>query len=172
MLETLGATSHPIDRLEVRAPAALLYARTCYDHLAGGLAVRIHDQLLTDGHLDNDSDTHLHLTTSGEDLLASIGVDIDAARALRRPMVRGCLDWTQRRHHVAGAAAAAMLKAFIAQSWIRRGSEPRTVNVTDRGRAALHEHFNLDLATDSTWTGRCHNVSTAARPAPLRPGAA
>ncbi|MEO0494248.1 MAG: helix-turn-helix transcriptional regulator [Actinomycetota bacterium] len=144
MLETLGAACHPIDISPPAAPAALLYARTCYDHLAGELAVQIYDQLLADGRLDHHHG-QLVLTPTGEATLSAIGVDIDKARGARRPTVRSCLDWTQRRHHLAGSAAAATLDTFLTQRWITRGPKPRTVNLTDRGRRAIAKHFNLNL---------------------------
>lgn len=147
LLETLGAAANPIGAAMHKAPAALLYARTCYDHLAGELAVHIHDQLLADGHLHHDDDHHhLGLTPSGAELMAAIGVDVDAARAAKRPTVRGCLDWTQRRHHLAGSVAAGMLDAFLAQQWVTRGVKPRVIQITDTGRVAIRDHFNL--ATD------------------------
>lgn len=143
MLEGLGA-SPPVEAFRSRAPAALTYARSCYDHLAGRLAVTIFDRLLGDGHLDL-VDGHLHLSESGSTLLADIGIDTDALRREQRPTVRSCLDWTQRRHHLAGAAGAALLGVFLERQWVVRGIQPRSIRLTRQGRTALAEYLGVDL---------------------------
>ncbi len=142
LLETLGANAtHPTDP---RVPADLAYARTCYDHLAGELAVAIYERLLTDHHID-EHDGHLTISPSGYDLLASVGAEIDEVRNARRTVARPCLDWTQRRHHLAGAAGKALLAALIANHWIKPGNRPRAIRVTETGRARIAEAFSLSL---------------------------
>lgn len=143
MLESLGAAA-PVDAFRSRAPAALTYARSCYDHLAGELAVLIFDQLVNDGHLDR-VDGHLQLSESGTALLASTGIDIEALRRSKRPIVRSCLDWTQRRHHLAGAAGAALLGISLERRWVIRGTQPRSIRLTSQGRTALGERMGLAL---------------------------
>lgn len=145
LLEALGAAPQPADLPGPKAPAALLYARTCYDHLAGELAVGIYDQLLADSHIEPDEGT-LRLTSSGEALIERLGVDIAKARASQRPTVKSCLDWTERRHHLAGSVGAGILDALLDRSWIARDSKPRTIRVTDNGRGAIRDHFNLAVA--------------------------
>ena len=141
LLEAIGASAtHPADP---RAPADLAYARTCYDHLAGRLAVTIYDRLLADDHLE-DVDGQLRVTESGYDLLATIGADVGRIRTASRARARPCLDWTQRRHHLAGAAGKALLDALLANGWIKRGNRPRTIRITESGRARLAEAFGLD----------------------------
>ncbi|NED58899.1 transcriptional regulator, partial [Micromonospora aurantiaca] len=83
------------------AGVALAYARTCYDHLAGRLGVLVYDALLDRGVLDRSGG--LALTGNGVTWLAGLGVPVEPLRATRRPLVRDCLDWTERRPHLAGA---------------------------------------------------------------------
>ena len=77
MLESLGASA-PVDAFRSRAPATLTYARSCYDHLAGELAVAIYDPLISDGHLDR-ADGHIRLSESGAALLSGLGIDTNIA---------------------------------------------------------------------------------------------
>ena len=143
MIEALGAAPvAPHERRKPSAPSALLYARTCYDHLAGELAVRIYDQLVAGGDLV-EHDDHVELTEAGGNRFGALGVDVEAARAVRRPTCRGCLDWTERRHHLAGSAASALLDALLDKKWLTRTATPRAIRVTEAGRIGIFEHFNL-----------------------------
>ena len=112
-------------------PADLLYARSCHDHLAGQLGVHIFDFLLDSGHVESDDD-HLTLALSGRTVLNSLGVDVDAAIRVTRPTARTCLDWTERRHHL--ATAAALLDSLLARRWLARGTRPRSLRVTLTGQ--------------------------------------
>ena len=134
-----------------KAPAALLYARSCYDHLAGELAVQLFDRLSEDGRIvvDLDEGTVL-LTSSGESLFTELGVDLDTARRAKRATLRPCLDWTQRRHHLAGRAAAGLLDALFDRGWIVRGAAARSVELTERGRRGLTNTIGVDLAAVSS----------------------
>lgn len=143
MLESLGATPLPIPTPQPPTASSLSYARTCYDHLAGELAVRIYDQMLRQGHLAED-EHQLRLTASGRALLVGIGVDV-AASTSYRPLARACLDWTQRRRHLAGAAGAGLLEALLNKRWILRQTRPRTVRVTRTGRTSIAEVFALEV---------------------------
>jgi DNA-binding transcriptional ArsR family regulator len=140
LLESLGAVDvpPPRDASGPRAPSDLQYVRSCYDHLAGHLAVRIYDHLLAKGHLRR-SDYHLTITPSGRALLSELGVDLNAVRSASRPLARSCLDWTERRHHLAGAAGAALFQALLTRKWLVRGSRPRSVRITDAGQRGLDD---------------------------------
>jgi DNA-binding transcriptional ArsR family regulator len=142
LLETLGAAPTPTAAPRSSAPAALAFARTCYDHLAGELAVRLYDHLIARAHL-HEVDDLLALTPSGLELFDSIGVDTQAIRSSKRPTVRRCMDWTERRHHLAGAAGAALLDALLANRWITRGPRPRSVRLTNAGNTAIATIFAL-----------------------------
>ncbi|HEY9558637.1 MAG TPA: metalloregulator ArsR/SmtB family transcription factor [Acidimicrobiales bacterium] len=140
LLESLGArASSPADP---RAPADLVHARTCYDHLAGELAVQIYERLLADGHLAEDGGD-VAITPTGLELLAAIGADVDALRGAGRSAARPCLDWTQRRHHLAGAAGKELLRALIDNGWIKRGQRPRSVRITEAGRKSITRELGV-----------------------------
>lgn len=138
LLETLGAIDLPSTarRDLPRAPTELVHARSCYDHLAGRLGVRIYDFLLGGGHLELDDD-HVTLTPTGCAVLEELGVDVDTAVLATRPTARRCLDWTERRHHLAGATGAALFDALLVRRWIARGTRPRSVRVTTKGQRGL-----------------------------------
>ncbi|PWR06178.1 transcriptional regulator, partial [Micromonospora acroterricola] len=121
------------------AGAALAYARTCYDHLAGRLGVLMYDALLADGRLDRASG--LTLTPDGWAWAAGLGVPVDVLRTARRPVVRDCLDWTERRPHLAGGLGAALCRRFADLGWTTRGTG-RAVRLTPTGRAALAATLN------------------------------
>src|SRR5690606_26809988 len=92
-----------------RTSAAMAYARTCYDHLAGVLGVAVHDALVAGGALRVGTDGYA-LTPVGEQRLAALGVDLARARAARRAFAFPCLDATQRRPHLAGAVGAGLCR--------------------------------------------------------------
>src|SRR5437764_8081073 len=103
---------------------AMRKARVCYDHLAGEMGVRMFDALMKGRHLAL-RDGALAITRSGTDFLADIGVDIPDSP--RRPMCRGCLDWSMRRQHLAGALGAALLERMYEVKWARRDKGTRAV---------------------------------------------
>lgn len=140
LLESIGA--HATRPSDPRAPADLVHARTCYDHLAGELAVKIYDQLIANRHL-SDHNGQLTINPTGFDLFAALGVDIDAIRSAKRAKARPCLDWTQRRNHLAGAAGKELLAAFTANNWINPGNRPRSVRLSEIGRAKINNVFGL-----------------------------
>lgn len=140
LLETLGANA--TSPAPPKVPADLAHARTCYDHLAGQLAVAIYQQLLADNHLSED-DEHLIVTPSGFDLFAEVGADTDAMKAANRRTARACLDWTQRRHHLAGAAGKELLTAFTNAGWMNPGNRPRSIRITRAGRQNIVRLFGL-----------------------------
>ena len=141
LLETLGAVTTPISTAS-RSAAVLGYARTCYDHLAGEIAVQIYDRLLIDGHLVTLGGA-LQLSPSGFELLRSIGTDVDTILSSKRPTARSCLDWTERRHHLAGGAGAGLHDALFKNKWVTRGPQPRSIRITETGRSGIAKHFIL-----------------------------
>ena len=129
--------------------AALRAARTCYDHLAGRLGVALTDALVQGGRMELAADGGM-VTEAGLALLGGIGIDTDAllARAAQpssRLLCRPCLDWSERRPHLAGAVGAALCAHFLAENWIRRIKGSRAVAVTPKGERRFHEAFGLRL---------------------------
>lgn len=123
----------------VRRRDALAHARTCYDHLAGRVGVAVTDAMLERGLLDRRRG--LNLTASGAAWLEGLGIEVPSGT--RRPAVRACLDWTERRPHLAGAVGAALCRHAFDADWVTRFGATRAVTVTDAGRAALHRHLGL-----------------------------
>jgi DNA-binding transcriptional ArsR family regulator len=117
---------------------ALARARTCYDHLAGVLGVTITDAMTRQGLLDGEQG--LALTSEGARWFAALGLSLPATR---RPLARSCLDWTERRPHLAGAAGATLCRHAFGSRWITRIGTGRAVALTDAGREALEQHLGL-----------------------------
>ncbi|WP_224392495.1 helix-turn-helix transcriptional regulator [Pseudonocardia sp. ICBG1293] len=115
-----------------RAAARLAGARTCYDHLAGTFGVALFDGLVADGLLAVEHG--LALTPAGRDWFTGLVGDLPRRG---RPVVRACLDWTERRHHLAGAAGAALCRTLFDRGWVERGPDHRSVRLTGDGRRAL-----------------------------------
>jgi DNA-binding transcriptional ArsR family regulator len=143
-LEALAAISppKPVNTLRGSAAArALRPARYCYDHIAGELGVRIYDHLVAIDGLTVAAEG-LTLTAPGEAWFVACGVDVEHARSARRALVRQCIDWTERRPHLAGALAAELASTLLRQQWIaRRAVGERGVTVTERGRAELERRM-------------------------------
>jgi DNA-binding transcriptional ArsR family regulator len=118
---------------------ALARARTCYDHLAGDLGVMITEAMTRRGLLDCEHG--LTLTSDGAGWVAALGITLPTAT--RRPLARSCLDWTERRPHLAGAVGAALCSHAFGSRWITRIGTGRAVAVTETGREALHKHLGL-----------------------------
>src|SRR5213593_3259260 len=121
---------------------AVRAARTCYDHLAGRLGVAIADALVRDGVLNREDGAFRVIDAPR---LAELGIDVDELSRSRRALARPCLDWSERRHHVAGALGAALAKTAFANGWIERLPSGRAVRVTEEGRKALKRRLNVAL---------------------------
>jgi DNA-binding transcriptional ArsR family regulator len=124
---------------------ALRKARICYDHLAGELGVSAYESLLRRQVL-KVSGEDLRLTASGAEWFESIGVDARAAAGERRTFCRACLDWSERRHHLAGALGAAMLSRVYDFRWASRDKGSRAIRFTPTGERKFHALFNGDPA--------------------------
>lgn len=119
---------------------ALRDARVCYDHLAGEWGVRLYESLLAGGRLVV-RDAEPHVTSSGEVFFEAFGIDVGALRQSRRPICRRCLDWSVRRHHLAGGLGAALLDRIFARRWARRHPASRAVIFTSSGWEELARAF-------------------------------
>ncbi|MER7001866.1 winged helix-turn-helix domain-containing protein [Dactylosporangium sp. NPDC000555] len=128
---------------QATAAAAMRRARTCYDHLAGELGVAVTDAMTARGLLDQRAG--FALTDRGLAwLTAEAGIDPAGLRRQRRPLARGCLDWTERRPHLAGVAGARLCERFMAQGWVVRVGTGRAVKVTPAGRSGLHDLLGIE----------------------------
>ena len=145
MLESMMVVTAPPPIRTGPRDAAMRHARICYDHLAGQVAVGIADAMAARGQIELGTDGGT-LTESGRHLLDTIGVELPfGSDKSGARFCRPCLDWSERRHHLAGAVGAALYRTFLARNWIRRIEGSRTVTLTPPGRAAFHRHFGLQL---------------------------
>jgi len=119
---------------------ALRKARICYDHLAGDYGVRMLDSLIARGAIDAVGDS-LALTENGESELKRIGIDVHALKSSRRPLCRSCLDWSERRAHLAGGLGKALLSKFFDKGWARRTAESRSVVFSPEGERQFLAQF-------------------------------
>ncbi|HKX32556.1 MAG TPA: helix-turn-helix transcriptional regulator [Blastocatellia bacterium] len=149
--------AHAIEAMVALAPSAgsaarlpkgqtpdLRYARTCYDHLAGRVAVELcqaleRQQLLADG------ERAFTVSRAGARWFRQIGIEIDDLQRLRRPLARPCLDWSERRPHLAGALGAALLDQMFRRGWIARVRATRLIRITSEGRIELQRLLKLNL---------------------------
>ena len=130
--------------------AALRKARTCYDHLAGGLGVALADALVDGGYVELGDDAGL-VTDAGQALFDRVGVDLSARTGPQHKqsahmLCRPCLDWSERRPHIAGAVGKALCAHSLNEGWIRRVEGTRAVTVTPKGRQIFREAFGLRAA--------------------------
>ncbi|MFD8302340.1 ArsR/SmtB family transcription factor [Streptomyces sp. NPDC059690] len=146
LVEELAAHAGPGDVVRPRglrassAGSAMARGRTCYDHLAGRLGIAVTDALALRGLLRTDAG--FALTDAGSDWFGAAGIALE--RGGRRPLVRACLDWTERRPHLAGTAGAALCRHALDAGWcVRIGSE-RAVKVTAVGERALRELLGIE----------------------------
>ncbi|MGN6579244.1 MAG: ArsR/SmtB family transcription factor [Bordetella sp.] len=127
---------------------ALRYARTCYDHLAGEIAVAITDSMIAAGHIELTPEAGA-LTEQGTRFLHDLGIEPEACaqhaapRRSTRVFCRPCLDWSERRHHIAGTLGAALFQHYLKQGWIRRPEGTRSVTVTPAGQQAFARLFGV-----------------------------
>lgn len=134
-LMVLAASGLAARRLPQRVGAELSSARTCYDHFAGRLGTDIHNALLAGGHLAV-AEGGYGLTTSGEGVFAALGIALPD-KPPRRALLRPCLDWSERRPHLAGHLAAALACRCFEKAWVLRRKDSRAVTLTESGRVAL-----------------------------------
>lgn len=146
-LESLGmvADATPVSGYRrSRRAEYLAAARFCYDHLAGRLGTALSDAWVRSGWLAGRDE--LALTDAGAVGLREVGVDVDGAVSARRATTRSCLDWTERRPHLAGALGSAVGARFLEAGWVTRHRSGRGLDVTAAGHDLVREAWGIDLA--------------------------
>ena len=123
---------------------AVRFARSCYDHLAGRVGVAVTSALLERGRLVLRG-ADFEVTPAGERFFIRLGVDARGARSARRAFARACLDWSERKPHLAGALGAALLDRLLALKWLERAPEGRALMLRERGRQGLAQLLGVRL---------------------------
>jgi DNA-binding transcriptional ArsR family regulator len=120
-------------------PSRLRSARTCYDHMAGEVAVAFHDRMRELGWIERatPSDNLYELSKAGMEELGRLGIDVDSLRLMRRRFAYACLDWSERRPHIGGALGAALLTLALKRKWVTEDTYGRGLKVTERGRREM-----------------------------------
>jgi DNA-binding transcriptional ArsR family regulator len=184
-LEALAVIAPPLPVTSLRQSAranALRRSRTCYDHLAGCLGVALMRALLDAGLLTGHDGIHradeavrdrpaaygrdvaYRLSDAGREAFAAFGIDVTRLPP-RRPAIRYCVDWSEQRHHLAGALGAALTARLFALNWVRHGVSPRVVHLTAAGVDGLERTFGFD---SGPWRDGVNRG--AERPARAAPG--
>ena len=154
LLESLMSVAFRTGAVRVRSSPrepALRKARVCYDHLAGELGVLVYDRLAQAGAFTLDADG-VQLTGAGRRIIEELGIDIAALASTRRAFCRTCLDWSERRHHLAGSLGSALLARFEQLGWARRANDSRVMVFSSAGEQALR-----------AWSGRAADEAAPAR---------
>jgi hypothetical protein len=128
-------------------PARLRNARTCYDHMAGTVAVALHDHLLGQGWLATAGDGY-DLTPAGIEGCAALGLDVAALKKQRRRFACPCLDWSERRAHLGGALGAALLRLALDKGWVEQDLDSRALAVPTAGRKRIEAAFGTRLGVE------------------------
>lgn len=146
-LETLHAIapSTPIRSLgESNQVHTLHFARTCYDHLAGKLGVALTDRFIELKYLEKSGNEFL-LSALGKKKLQTLGIEVEKKPKSRRCFARQCLDWSERRYHLAGSLGASLTQRLFELNWIERLPNGRAVRLTDAGIKGLFDEFELKI---------------------------
>jgi DNA-binding transcriptional ArsR family regulator len=146
MLESINIVAAvqapPRRRPPSRIDAAMRDARTCYDHLAGRLGIAWAEMLVGRRHIEL-SDEAGAVTRSGRKFFAGFGIDLDSVQRGRRCFCRACLDWSERRPHIAGALGAAIAERCFTLGWITHLKDSRALTVTGKGLAGLRDRVGV-----------------------------
>lgn len=143
VLEALMGLAAGTGRLRTRPgprDQAMRHARVCYNHLAGAMGTRMYDSLMARDFLRHDGDM-LHLTVAGQGFVTQLGLDLDALPSPRAPLCRDCLDWSDRRSHLAGRLGRGLLAHFETLGWLRRVPGSRIIYYSDEGQKSFDRAF-------------------------------
>jgi DNA-binding transcriptional ArsR family regulator len=127
-------------------PNRLRSARTCHDHIAGSLGVALHDRFrMLRWLLPASGGVECELTLKGARAFETLGIEVEATRALRRRFAYDCIDWSERKPHLGGALGAALLNAALRRRWVAQDLDSRALDVTGLGRREMLSRFGLQV---------------------------
>jgi DNA-binding transcriptional ArsR family regulator len=128
------------------ADDSMRFARLCYDHVAGVVGVALLDHMLRAGWVVQETGDCFEITDSGAESLAEIGVDVERCRKARRHFARSCLDWSQRRPHLAGSLGAGLAASLLDRRWLGRAPAGRALALTEAGAEGLADTFKISIS--------------------------
>jgi DNA-binding transcriptional ArsR family regulator len=145
-IESLANLSGQPSRKMIKdaTPAGMKYCRSCYDHLAGYVGVKITEALEKKKAIRKDVNSYL-VTNSGWRLLTDLDIDKTEMLNNRRTLTRQCLDWSERKPHLAGQIGALLLKRMLERNWFKRIQFSRELIITSRGRSAINNWLNIEI---------------------------
>jgi DNA-binding transcriptional ArsR family regulator len=146
-LAVLAAAGPKSFRLPGPKDKAMRLARSCYDHLAGQLAVSVAVTLEKRGFLSLQ-DGSATVSAEGRKYFCDFGLALDRDAPKRRVFCRACLDWSERRFHIGGQLGAELMDRLIELNWLKRGPQSRTLIVTRSGEAGFAREFGIGQAED------------------------
>ncbi|MBZ9781849.1 metalloregulator ArsR/SmtB family transcription factor [Pseudomonas sp. REP124] len=149
-LMVIGQNAVP--EYQSRTPGRLQFARTCYDHMAGTLAVLLHDRMIEAGWLQEVGEQLYRLSDNGEAVLEGLGIEVRDLAMTRRRFACPCLDWSMRRPHLGGALGAALLQTAIRRKWVTQDLDSRALALTALGRKEISARFGLVVPAESPVT--------------------
>ncbi|MDX8000271.1 winged helix-turn-helix transcriptional regulator [Xenorhabdus sp. Reich] len=129
------------DIAKISTPKSLRFFRTCYDHMAGEVAIKIHDNFLANYWITDNYE----LTPSGKDFLLSLDICGDTQLSLRRKFACSCLDWSERYFHLGGSLGASLLDVFLKKKWAIRQLDSRELILTESGKKVLKQRFGAKI---------------------------
>jgi DNA-binding transcriptional ArsR family regulator len=118
------------------------YCRTCYDHLAGKMGVALADSLLEQKIIIENNNT-FEISPEGEKWFSNFGINLEEAQKQKRIFLKPCLDWSERRNHIAGSVGTLLLNKMLEQDWIRRTADSRAIIITGNGKKEFLKHFKM-----------------------------
>jgi len=145
-IEALGSLIPKTDGKQISdsGEKPVRFCRSCYDHLAGKVGVLVTEGMVKQQFISKQ-DNSFELSDEGEKWFGVLGISVDSLKKQKRVFARPCLDWSERKHHLAGSLGAALLSRMISEGWLRRMDGSRTITVTRKGEEAFLEHFKIDV---------------------------
>lgn len=124
--------------------SAIKYCRSCYDHLAGKIGVLITEKLIEQKIIERNGSAYV-VTDKGEIFFLTLDINTNELKKHRRAFARPCLDWSERKHHLAGSLGAALLDKMLLLDWFRKKRHSRALVITSKGQQQLYNHFKVSV---------------------------